>query len=242
MLRSIALGDQHYAYVLRFAKRKSIAIQIGAQGLNISAPPRTAIKEIEALIFRHQAWIQDKMGQWATRKDLASREIRDGVTFPFFGRQANLQLCTGRTKAVWNEFSDTVQLTLFSNNHDKLSSQLEAALKRRALEHFTPRVASLAATMGLPILPLTLTSAKGRWGSCSQRTGIRLHWKLIYFSLSVIDYIIIHELAHVREMNHSPRFWAIVEHYCPDYRTHQKTLKIEGAQCPHWVLPQVATD
>ncbi|MDR1462599.1 MAG: M48 family metallopeptidase, partial [Azoarcus sp.] len=77
-----------------------------------------------------------------------------------------------------------------------------------------------------------LSSARTRWGSCSLKTGIRLNWRLIHFDSSIIDYVIVHELAHLTEMNHSARFWAIVARYFPDYRGARDTLKKLAGQLP----------
>ena len=88
--------------------------------------------------------------------------------------------------------------------------------------------------MGLQEPPLTLSSARTRWGSCSLKSGIRLNWRLIHFPLAVLDYVVIHELAHLREMNHSRRFWAVVAEACPEYRTRREQLKALANHCPQW--------
>ena len=81
---------------------------------------------------------------------------------------------------------------------------------------------------------MALSSARTRWGSCSRRTGIRLNWRLIHFPLPIVDYVVIHELAHLREMNHGPRFWAIVATLCPDYREQRAELRRLAVTCPDW--------
>ena len=82
--------------------------------------------------------------------------------------------------------------------------------------------------------PLALSAARTRWGSCSSKTGIRLNWRLLHFSPHVVDYVVAHELAHLREMNHSPRFWAVVAQLCPNFKTTRDELKRLAAQCPQW--------
>ena len=86
----------------------------------------------------------------------------------------------------------------------------------------------------MPLPRLTLSAARTRWGSCSLRSGIRLNWRLIHFPLHVIDYVVAHELAHLREMNHSPRFWSVVGQLYSDYRAARDELKALAAHCPHW--------
>jgi len=80
--------------------------------------------------------------------------------------------------------------------------------------------------------PLSLSAARTRWGSCSTRSGIRLNWRLLHFPLPVIDYVVVHELAHLREMNHSPRFWAIVSGVCPNWQALRVELRVLGKTLP----------
>jgi len=107
----------------------------------------------------------------------------------------------------------------------------ERALRKRALEVFTERMAVYGLMVDRPIPPLALSSAHTRWGSCSQ-TGIRLSWRLIHFPLWLIDYVVVHELAHLVEMNHSSRFWAVVESMYPNYRAARDELKRLAPVCP----------
>ena len=81
---------------------------------------------------------------------------------------------------------------------------------------------------------LALSAARTRWGSCSTKSGIRLNWRLIHFPQDIVDYVVAHEVAHLREMNHSARFWALVGQLYPDYATARQTLRKLAADCPHW--------
>jgi predicted metal-dependent hydrolase len=125
-------------------------------------------------------------------------------------------------------------LTLCLRSPDDAGRVLEKALRERARELFLARLAHYAALLGVAMPRLTLSAARTRWGSCSLKTGVRLNWRLIHFPLPVIDYVVAHELAHLREMNHSHRFWSIVEHLYPDYRAARDELKTLAAHCPHW--------
>lgn len=93
------------------------------------------------------------------------------------------------------------------------------------LNHYAPR-------MGVSFKQLSLSSAKTRWGSCTSEGNIRLHWKLIHCDLHIIDYLVVHELAHLREMNHSARFWQIVANEIPDYAERRKALKVLSESMP----------
>lgn len=79
---------------------------------------------------------------------------------------------------------------------------------------------------------LALTQARTRWGSCNSRGDIRLNWRLIHLPLTLIDYVVAHELAHIKEMNHGPRFWALVETMYPDWKTAKSTLRAHVGSLP----------
>lgn len=100
--------------------------------------------------------------------------------------------------------------------------------KRMAIDHFRAQVHASASQMGVTVDEPILTNAKMKWGSCSRTGKIRLNWRLIMSPPAVIDYVIVHELAHVRHHNHSPDFWSHVESFFPDYKIHRKWLRYNG--------------
>jgi predicted metal-dependent hydrolase len=109
---------------------------------------------------------------------------------------------------------------------------LEKALREKARLVFTERLARYAPQLGVAMPPLRLSAARTRWGSCSHHGGIALNWRLILMPLPVVDYVVSHELAHLREMNHSPRFWSVVEQLCPDWRARRLELRELARQIP----------
>jgi len=102
---------------------------------------------------------------------------------------------------------------------------IEGHLRKLATRELSPRVLELAARHGLTVRRITVRSQKSRWGSCSRRGTISLNWRLIQTPAFVSDYICLHELMHLRQMNHSPGFWREMERVCPDYRTAKRWLK-----------------
>ena len=99
-----------------------------------------------------------------------------------------------------------------------------------ALNSYENRVYQVGIEDSLP--PLRLSSARTRWGSCSHHGGIALNWRLIFMPLAIVDYVVAHELAHLKEMNHSPRFWSVVEQLCPDWKTRRLELRRLAPQIP----------
>jgi predicted metal-dependent hydrolase len=231
--RTIALGDRIVPYILRRATRRTIGLSIDHRGLRVGAPRRTSLAEVEALIFRHAEWVTQKLDDWRTRRRPELLKISDGMSLPLLGQPLLIRLARGANRALWNEQAAPV-LNLLLRAPADAERVLEKALREKARQLFAERLTQYAAAMGLQEPPLTLSSARTRWGSCSLKSGIRLNWRLIHFPLAVLDYVVIHELAHLRQMNHSPRFWAVVAAACPSYRTQREQLKALAAQCPQW--------
>ena len=231
--RTIALGDRIVPYILRRARRRTIALSIDHRGLRVGAPPRASLCEVESLILRHGDWVAQKLDEWHRRRRLEPLKIIDGVRLALLGESLEIRLALGNNRALWNEQTAPV-LTLCLRSPTDAGRMLEKALREKALRLFAERLAHYAGPLGLTVPSLKLSSARTRWGSCSLKSGIRLNWRLIHFPLDVIDYVVIHELAHLREMNHSPRFWAIVGQACPNYRRTRSELKNLAADCPHW--------
>ena len=227
--RTIALGDRIVPYILRRARRRTIGLTIDQRGLRVGAPQRAPLIEVETLIRKHGDWVTQKLDEWRSRRSPEPLRLTDGTRLPCLGGEVEIRLSEGNNKSTWNA-NGTLTLCLRAPEH--AGGVLEKAFKARALEHFHAAMAAHALRFGVPTPPLRLSSARTRWGSCSQRSGIRLNWRLIHFPPQIIDYVIVHELAHLREMNHSPRFWAIVAHYCPDFRAARDQLKQLSATLP----------
>jgi len=231
--RSIALGDRIVPYVLRRAKRRTIGLSIDHRGLRVGAPRRSSLLEVEKIILRHGEWVVQKLDEWRTRRRPELLRIVDGVQLPMLGSQLEVRLALGANRGVWGA-SEPAILTLCLRSPDDAGRMLEKALRERARELFLERLAHYAELLGVAPPRLTLSAARTRWGSCSLKSGIRLNWRLIHFPRHVIDYVVAHELAHLREMNHSPRFWSVVGQLYPDYRAARDELKALATHCPHW--------
>lgn len=228
--RRITLGDRIVPYLLRRGARRTIGLSIDHRGLRVGAPRRTSLTEVEALIRRHGEWVVDKLDEWRTRRRPEPLKIEDGTRLPYLGGELEIRLAVGANRAVWG----AATLTLCLKPGTAPGPLLEKALRERAREHFAGRLAPLAVPLGVAVPALALSSARTRWGSCSTKSGIRLNWRLIHFPAAVIDYVVIHELAHLRQMNHGPRFWSLVETGCPDYRALRVELQRLAAHIPHW--------
>lgn len=106
--------------------------------------------------------------------------------------------------------------------------RLEAPYRQAAKEYIPKRVAYYAQLLGVTYATISIRDQKTRWGSCSSKGNLSFSWRLILAPPKVLDYVVVHELCHRKEMNHSPRFWVLVESMIPDYKTHRKWLKENG--------------
>lgn len=206
------------------------------RGLTVAAPMRASLGEIDDLLHRHQQWVFKKLDEWAARASPAI-EVCDGMSFPWLGEIRILRLetlsSTGRKPAalaLWGpEF-----LTLCLKPSAAPGLAFKKALMEEARRFFSERLTRLVAQAPRPLPtppPLLLTSARTRWGSCSSR-AIRLNWRLMHFPPRVIDYVVAHELAHLVEMNHSPRFWAVLADLHPDWQEDRRELRTQARTCP----------
>lgn len=235
--REIALGEHHVAYLLRRARRKSIGFTVGPEGLAVSAPRWVGQGEIESALREKSGWILRKLAEQRERQrrlEAARVEWRDGASLPFLGEPVILVLDTRVAGAVLN--SDAValpgvpRLTLHvglpqSAQPAQIRDVVQSWLQRQARRIFEERCAHFAPLLGVRVARLRLSSAQTRWGCATADGGIHLNWRLVHFGLPVIDYVVAHELAHLREMNHSPAFWDVVRTAIPDIESRKAELR-----------------
>jgi len=227
---SVVLGDRVVRYALKQSRRRSIGLTIDHRGLRVGAPLRASQQEVERVIRQHQDWVLAKLEEWRQRAQAPALKLENGAIFPVLGEDHRLLIAVGSGRGFWGP--GWLQLTV--PPHKEAGPCLEKVLRERARGLFAERLAHYGALLGEAVPPLSLSSARTRWGSCSRLSGIRLNWRLIHFPLAVIDYVVAHELAHLREMNHSPRFWSVVEQIYPDYQEARAELKRLAGQLPRW--------
>jgi len=223
--RRIAIAGQEVAYHLRRSRRRTIGLTIDQRGLRVGAPQGARLGDIEHLIRQHGQWVLDKLANWRERPAPAKLEIEDGSEISILGEKLAITV-TPIGRARWQWIGD--RLHLWPSAATDARQLLEKALRDRARAVFLERLAIHAPRLGVGVPPLRLSSARTRWGSCSHHGGIALNWRLLFMPLAVVDYVVCHELAHLKEMNHSPRFWSVVEQLCPDWKARRQELRAQG--------------
>jgi len=242
--RQIDLGRALVGYEFRRARRRSIGMVIGTDGLSVRAPRWVGIAEVEAALREKSAWIQAKLVEQRerARKHEASRiDWRDGASLPFLGDTLVLVLDPRTVGAMLDAEpaapaggllpevpSRLLRVGLpHTATPEQIRDVVQAWLQRQARRVFEERCAHFAPRLGVQVRRLALSSAQTRWGSASADGSVRLNWRLVHFALPTIDYVVAHELAHLREMNHSPRFWDVVRSVIPDVDAARGTLRTE---------------
>lgn len=235
--REIVLRGQRVAYEFRVARRRSIGFTVGLEGLSVRAPRWVRRADVDDALRERAGWILEKLAEQrerAVRVQASRVQWREGSAIPFLGEPVVMVLDPRVAGAVLDADSHgglpgvPRRVLRVGLPHDAVPAQLREAvqgwLQRQALRLFKERCAHFAPRLGVRVRRLSLSSAATRWGSASDDGAIWLHWRLIHFTLPVIDYVVAHELAHLREMNHSRAFWEVVRSVVPDYERARRTL------------------
>ncbi|MFN9746758.1 MAG: M48 family metallopeptidase [Betaproteobacteria bacterium] len=240
--REALLAGHRVAYELRRSRRRSIGFVVGPEGLSVSAPRWLGQGEIETALREKAAWILRKLQEQrerAARVQAHRVEWREGGQVPFLGEPVILVLDPRVAGAVLHTDADALpgvpRLTLHLGlpQHaapEQIRDAVQSWLQRQARRIFEERCAVFAERLRVRMTHLSLSSAATRWGSASADGRIRLNWRLVHFAMPVIDYVVTHELAHLREMNHSPAFWEVVRTALPGFEQARGALR-------HEVLP-----
>ena len=235
---SARLQGREVAYLLRRSARRSIGFSVGQQGLEVTAPQWVAMPEIESALQTKAGWIVRKLQEAGQRQQikLEARILwQDGGVLDYLGQPMSLRL-TGdasqllRTRQTHREQgvdgSQSLHLSLPTGAPPaQVRAAVQAWILREARSYFTARMLHYAALMGVRWNALRLTSASTRWGSANSSGIIRLNWRLMQHSPQIIDYVVVHELAHLHHMDHSPQFWAVVAQVLPDWKHLRRALR-----------------
>ncbi len=235
--REVLLGEHRVGYALRRARRRSIGFVVGPEGLSVNAPRWVSLQNIDTAVQAKASWILRKLQEQqerARRVEAGRIDWRDGTSLPFLGETVIIVLDARIAGAVLNSDARALpgvpRLTLHiglpqTAEPEQIRDIVQSWLQRQALRIFTERCQHFAPTLGVKMRRLSLSAAQTRWGSASADGSIRLNWRLVHFGMQVIDYVVAHELAHLREMNHSAAFWDVVRSVVPDYEKVRCTLK-----------------
>jgi predicted metal-dependent hydrolase len=222
-LLRLPLGEGHVDYVLvRRRGRRGIAMKVDGSGLTVSASSTMPLARIEEFVRGNERWVLRKVSEWSARRVPPISWV-EGAVLPWLGGALRLTLATaGRASA--RHLPGSLLIATRDSAPESIRRTVVAWYKRVAGEILSARVTEIATHAGIAAPRLFISSAVARWGSCNTRREVRLAWRLVKAPPELVDYVICHELAHLRHMNHSPAFWAEVERLCPGHRELRKRL------------------
>lgn len=217
---TLLLGRPVEYLIRRSARRRTLGLTIDTRGLRVAAPLKARQGDIDRLIQDNARWVLAKLAEWQHPGKAAPRTWRPGDPLPWLGRTLPLMIAPGRSGLA--VFDDMLILTVPSPRDEAVvRDSLREGIKSRARRHFEGRLEHFCAAFSVETPDLRITRAATRWGSCSRdrdgRHRISLNWRMLHLEERLIDYVVAHEVAHMRHMHHGPRFWAAVERLYPDH-------------------------
>ena len=229
--RHVLLAGRAVEFRFQRRRRRTIGIRVSENGLAVAAPLRTPWREIEGFMHEKSRWILAKLDEWAAAGRPKALFGESGETLPLLGRE--VVLCVSEGSHSVELVNDRLDLRLPEpHRRGAVRTQLVQWLKSRALATLAPRAAYFAAKLDLPAPPMALSGARSRWGVCMANGRIRLSWRLVHLAPELADYVVAHEVAHLVELNHSERFWALVEWLYPHWQDAREAIERAAPTLP----------
>ncbi|MEP7328823.1 MAG: SprT family zinc-dependent metalloprotease [Betaproteobacteria bacterium] len=225
-VRRVALAGQPVDYRLIRARRRTIGMEVNLEGLTVRAPRWVTLSEIEAALIERAQWIVKALEEWrGRRRDVMPREWKSGAPILFRGCELALEVYPARRAHI---DADLFHLTiLHPHAHEQaiVAAAVGKWLQEQAWRVVAPQVAAYAGRLTTTPPTVRLSNARSEWGSCNARGVIRLNWRLVQLPPALAEYVVAHEVAHLVELNHSARFWALVETLMPGHAERRRALE-----------------
>ena len=221
-------------YKIRISQRaKRMQLKVSPLGaVEVVLPKNIHPKHVSNFVAEHQAWIEQTQQQMAER--YPAEELLPGrLAFAATNQQWQLAYLEGKRARV-AEIDDA--LKIYSQDDESAQKALQQWLNRRANEVLVPWLHNVSDELGLRFERAVIRAQKTRWGSCSSSGTISINRALLFMPPETVRYLFVHELCHTKEMNHSARYWALVENHMPDYRQHEEVLNSGMKRIPRWAL------
>ncbi len=213
-------------YRLERRQRRSVGLKISSEGLIVHAPIRIATSLLQEIIAQKANWIEQKLLKFEANQ-IPPLQWRQGEQLLLLGNPLVLDISSDQSPQSVRQTVGMLSVTLAKQTPAEIARKVIQWYKKQATVDFSRRLQIFAAKLGIETPKLFISNAKTRWGSCNSKREIRLNWRLLQAPPHLINYVVCHELAHLKEMNHSTKFWAVVGQLYPDYKSAEKELK-------HW--------
>lgn len=222
-------GDGFIVNIIKSKRRKTMALKVDTNGVSARIPMDLSLSTVQAFTEKKTKWIQKKLAE-QQQQIVPEKQFIDGEHFLLLAQQYTLRF---HPSDLPPEIQKTAtEIILYGRQATLSKTAIRAAIidwyRQQATDYLTARSQWLSEITGLTPTTITVKHYKARWGSCSSKDEINFNWQLIQAPVEVIDYIIIHELCHISQHNHSAEFWQLVARFMPDFKTHRQWLKDNG--------------
>ena len=228
MKRTVVANGRRIEYTLIQSSRQNVLFQaLPEAGLRVYAPKYLRLRDVDEMVRQRAEQLVEMQRQTEARLEANRRAhpVTDGSPILIGGERCTLRLRQGARRAG-RRIGDEYHLTLPRPDSDPdVRAAIRATLSAVALERIRARLDFFAPRLGVVPGRVAIRDQKSRWGSCSRKGNLNFNWKLVMAPPQALDYVVVHELCHLHEFNHSPRFWALVESQLPDYAVWKKWLK-----------------
>ncbi len=226
--RRTELLGQSVSYELRRSEKATKPrIDIDIQGVRVVLPEGST-EDPETLLAENAAWVIEKLAEFeAYREQIPDRKYEAGETFPYLNEPHEVVIEKRPSSRIEE---GVMRLAKHHVEQTSVKRALETLYRRKARERFEARADEYAAKMGVEYEKIEIRNQRTKWGSCSTTGTLGMNWRLMMAPESVIDYVVVHELAHLRESNHTDAFWALVAEYDPEYQDHARWLEENSTQ------------
>lgn len=206
------------------AKRLTLRIDTDGKGLRVTAPSGMAMRDIDEFILRHQGWLEARLVKYPDRP-----KLRPGVKLPVRGVNHVIVHEAAKRGAVEQGLDEEGAYLIVHGGEAHLGRRLTDFLKREAKRDIEPMALALAGRTGMKVKSIRFKDTSSRWGSCSSDGNLAFSWRIMMAPKPVIAYLVAHEVAHLSEMNHGPKFWRLCRELCPDMERAKVWLKRNGS-------------
>lgn len=225
------LDGQVVSYCIKRSPRACrVRLEVRAEtGLTVVVPRGYQLGGLPHLLQEKKRWILAKLAESARAKPAPRRALRHGDAVPYLGRELHVVQLDAGCLGVRLE-GDKLAVGCRRLGDAALGFMVERWYRAQALNLITQKVDRLSGALGEEYCRITIRDQKTRWGSCSPKGSLSFNWKLLMAPEPVIDYVVIHELSHLREMNHGASFWRLVGEHCPQWREYRRWLRDHGSE------------
>lgn len=225
-LRRIVLNGEPVDYRLTRARRRTIGMEVDLTGLSVRAPRWVTLGEIEAALTERANWIVKALAEWrGRRREVMPRVWKSGAPILFRGRELALEVFPARRTRIAPDLFNLTVLHPHAHDEAQVAALVGKWLREEAWSLVAPQVAAYAERIPRSAPALRLSNARSEWGSCNARGEIRLNWRLVQLPPHLAEYVVAHEVAHLVELNHSARFWSLVEALLPGHAAMRRELE-----------------